>query len=155
MGGSGSPYKSISLKLPILLDITPHQNFDSPCPSTDCRPHIEKKVSLIIFRQILPKILSAAHIFSNTIMINLKNLIGNKSPNTKQCPAGLPLRIIPLNPYVKHWGWGRIPVNSQNLLIFPTRKILLNKFASFIIKSCVPSPSNGNLHLITLYKLHL
>ena len=28
-------------------------------------------------------------------MTNLKKLIGNKSPNTKQCPAELSLRIIP------------------------------------------------------------
>ena len=75
--------------------------------------------------------------------------------HTKQCPAGLPLRIIPLNLYGKHWGWGRIPANSQNLLISPTRKILLKKFTSTTIKSFVPSPSNSNLHLITLYKLHL
>ena len=75
--------------------------------------------------------------------------------HTKQCPAGLPLRIIPLNLYGKHWGWGRIAANSQNLLIFPTRKILLNKFTSSIIKSFVPCPSNSSLQLITLYKLYL
>ena len=74
--------------------------------------------------------------------------------HTQQCPAGLPLRIILLNLYDKYWGWGRISANSQHFLIFPTRKIL-NKFTSSTIKSFVPSPSNSNLHLITLYKLHL
>ena len=86
-----------------------------------------------------------AHIFSKTIVTNLKYLIGNKSLNTKQCPAGLPLTIIPLNLYGKHWGLGRIPTNSQNLLVFPTSKILLNKFTSSIIKSFAPSPSNSSL----------
>ena len=115
----------------------------------------KKKVFLIIFRQILPKIWSVVHIFSNTVTTYLKNFIGNESLNTKQCPAGLHLRITPLNFYGKHWGWRRIQANSKNLLISPTRKILLNKFTSSTIKSFVPSPSNSNLHLITLYKLHL
>ena len=117
--------------------------------------YLKKKVSLIIFREVLPKILSVAHIFSNTIMTNLKNLIGNEFLITKQCPVGLPLTIIPLNLYGEHWGWGRIPGNSQNLLIFLTRKILLNKFTSSTTKSFAPSPWNSNLHLIILCKLHL
>ena len=146
-GGGGSLCKSRSLKLPLLLDITLHQNFESLCPSTDCRP--------LIFRQILPKILSVTHIFSDTFMTNLKTLTGKKSLHTKQFPAALPLRIIPLNLYGKHWGWGRIPANSQNLLISLTRKIFLNKFTSSTIRRFIPSPSNSNLHLIILYKLHL
>ena len=151
----GAPCKSISLKLPLLLDVTPHQNFESPVALLIADHILEKKVSLIVFRQILPKLFSVAHIFSNKIMTNWRNLVGNKSLNIKQCPARLPLRILPLNHYGKHWGWGRIPANSQNLLISPTRKILLNKFTSSTIKSFVPSPSNSNLCLITLCNLHL
>ena len=64
-------------------------------PSPNLRPHIRRKVSLIVFRQILPKTLSAVHIFSNTIMSNLKKLIWNKPLNKKQFPAGLSPRIIP------------------------------------------------------------
>ena len=96
---------------------------------------LEKKVFLIAFRQILPKILPAASIFSNTILTNLKKLIGNKSLNTKQYPAALSPRIIPLNLYGKAWGGGKIPANSQ-------------KFTNFLLL-------NNPFHLITLYKLHL
>ena len=65
------------------VDITPHKNFDSLCPFTDEDHILEKKVSLIVFRQVLPKILSVAYIFSNPVMTNLKNLIGNKFVDTK------------------------------------------------------------------------
>ena len=97
--------------------------------------HTLEKVFVIAFRQILPKILPAVYIFSNTIIINLKKLIGKKFLNTKQCPAGLSPRIIPLNLYGKARGWGKIPANSQKFTNFPLQK---NPF-----------------HLITLYKLHL
>ena len=43
---------------PLLLDITPTK---TPCPFPDHRSHI--KVSLMVFRQTLPKILPAACIF--------------------------------------------------------------------------------------------
>ena len=44
----------------------PHQKIKSPCPSPDHRPNIKKNVSLIAFRQILPKMLPVACIFSYT-----------------------------------------------------------------------------------------
>ena len=116
---------------------------------------LEKMVSPIFFRQTLPGFLRAAYIFSNTILTNLKKLISNKSFNTKQCPAGLSPRIIFLNLYRKPRGWGKIPDNIFLHLIFPTRKMLLNKITSFTIKSVIPSQSNSSFHLITLYKLHL
>ena len=111
---------------------------------------LEENVALIAFRQILPKILSAAYIFS-IIMTNLKKLTGNKSINTKQCPAGLSPRITALNFYGKPCGWERISANSQKIINF----LHQNKFASSSIKSFIPSSSNGNFHLITLYKIHL
>ena len=55
------------------------KTLSTPVPPLIADHILEKKVSLIIFRQILPKIFSVAHIFSNTIITNLKNLIGNKS----------------------------------------------------------------------------
>ena len=147
--GRGSPCKTRSLNFSLLLDITPSS------PSSLITVHVlEKKEFLIAFRQILPKILPAAYIFSNTIMINLKYFTGNKSLSKKQCPAELSPRIIPLNIYGKPWGWGRIPANSQKFSNFPTRKILLNKFTSSTVKSVIPSPSNSNFHLITPYKLY-
>ena len=50
---------------------------------------------------------------------------------------------------------GESQLTAKNLLLFPTRKILLNKFTPSAIKSVIPSPSNTNFHLITLYTLHL
>lgn len=40
----------------------------SPCSSPDHGPHIGQEVSLITFRQILPKTLLLAHIFKGIIM---------------------------------------------------------------------------------------
>ena len=67
-------------------------------------------------------------------MTNLKKLIGKKSLNTKQCPAGLSLWIIPLNLYWKPWGWGKYLPTANNLLIFPSRKIIFisSPYTSFI-----------------------
>ena len=46
-------------------------------------------------------------------------------------------------------------LTAKSLLISPTRKTLLNKFTSSVIKNAISSPSNSNFHLITLCKLHL
>ena len=73
--------------------ISPHSKIEFLLPCPEHRPHIEKKVSLIAFRQILPKILSVACIFSYTNMTYLKKLDETKSLNTKQCVAGLSSRI--------------------------------------------------------------
>ena len=45
-------------------------------------------------------------------------------------------------------------LTTKHLLIFLTREILY-KFTSSAIKSVIPSPTNSNFHLMTLYKLHL
>ena len=148
--GRESPYKTKTLNFPFSVGYHPHQKVGFPCPSPDRRPHIWKKVSLIVLRQIL-----VAYIFSNTITTNLIKLIGNKFLNTKQCPAGLCPRIISLNFYGNPGNGGEYQLNAKNLIIFPTRKILLNKFTSSAIKNVILSPSNSNFHLIILYKLHL
>ena len=158
MGGNWrkeSPCKTKSLKFPFLMDITPTKKLTPAAPPLITDPILEKKVSVISFRQILLKILLAAYIFSNTIMINLKKLIRNISLNTKQCPAGLSPRIIPLNSYGKPWGWERMPGYSQKFTHSPQQKILHNKSTSFAIKIVTPSSSNNNFDLITLYKLYL
>ena len=54
-----------------------------------------KKVSLIAYRQILPKILHVVLIFSFTIMAYFEKFVGIKSYSTKQCPAELSPWIIP------------------------------------------------------------
>ena len=73
-------------KFPPFAEYHPlHQNIESFCPSTDHRSHIRKKVSLIAFR----------HFFTYTIMIYLRNFVGTKSLNTKQCTAGIYPTIIP------------------------------------------------------------
>ena len=106
------------MNFPHLLDITPSPP-SLPWSQTNI---LEEKVSLIAFRQILTKILTATYFFSSTIMTNFKKVIGYKSLNPKQYPGGLSPRIIPLNLYGKSWGWGRIPANSQKFTNFPIRK---------------------------------
>ena len=90
------------LNLTLLLDVTPHQKIESsPFPSclTPSLPWLQitywRKVSLIVFRQILSIILSAVHIFSSIITTYLKKVIGIKSLSTKQRQAELSPRIIP------------------------------------------------------------
>ena len=70
-----------------------------PIPLLIADHMLGKKVSLIVFKtQILPKILPVMCILSFTIMTYLKKLIGIKSLNTKQCPAGILPRIILSSP---------------------------------------------------------
>ena len=71
-----------------------------------------------------------ACIFSNTIVIYLKKLVGNPGDGEESHPI------------------------AKNLLISHTRKIVLNKFTSSFIKNGIPYPSNSNFHLITLYRFH-
>ena len=113
----------------------------SPPVSPLITDHIlEREISLIAFRQILPNILLAICIFSSTIMSYLKKLIETVSLNTKQCPAGLPPRTIPhdpLNIYGKPWGWGRNPPTAKNLLIPPPSQ--KNPLTSSAIKNVISS----------------
>ena len=127
--------------LQILWNITPTKIY-SPCPLiTD---HIlGKKVSLIAFREILPKILPEGCIFSNTIINYLKQLVGIKFFNTKQCSSGLSPRIIPLYPlniYGKPWECGRIPPTVKSLLISPNRKSPLINLLLSLYQKCHSLP---------------
>ena len=45
--------------------------------------------------------------------------------------------------------------NAKQLLISPIRKILLNRFKSFAVKSFISSSSNSNFQVIILCNLHL
>ena len=149
----GSPYKSKVWTFPFCW-ISPPQKLNTLSP--DNTPDIKKKVTIITFRQILPKILSEACISSNTIVKYLKKFVWIKSLSTKQCSAGLSPLIIPhypLNIYGNPWN-GRDPT-AKNLFISSNRKIPLNKFTSFPISKVLSPPWNSNFHLITLYKLHL
>ena len=84
----------VILNFSLLLDITPTKKLSSPV-SLLIKDHIfGKKVSLIAFRQILPKTLPVPCMFSYTIMTYLENLDGTKSLNTKKCSAGSSLKII-------------------------------------------------------------
>ena len=57
----------------------PHQKIECLCPSPDHRPYIEKKVPLISFRQILPKILLAMYfqLHNHDLWLELNPLIQN------------------------------------------------------------------------------
>ena len=94
-----------------------------------------KKVSVIAFRNIAPKILPVVHISSLIFTTYLKKFIGIKSISTKQCPAELSPWIIP-------------PVSP----IEESRPVA--KKCSFITPAKSHS-SNSNFHVITQYKLHL
>ena len=91
------------------MNVTPHQKFESsPFPSclTSSLPWLQitfwKKVSLITFRQILPKSLSVVHIFNFIITNYLKKFPGIKSLSTKQCSAELsPWFISYVSPFYK------------------------------------------------------
>ena len=122
-GGGDSPCKTPSLNFALLLDITHTKKLSPPVPPLITDQILEKKMSLIAFRQILPTILPAAYTFSSTIMTNLEMFIGNKSLNVKHCPVELSHRITPLNLYGKPWEEGRIPPNSQIFTHFPYQKI--------------------------------
>ena len=84
------------------MDATPHQKID---PSlfllclTSSLPWLQitnwKKVSLIAFTKILPKILSVVHIFSFIITAYSKKFTGSKFLSTKQCSTELSSWIIP------------------------------------------------------------
>ena len=130
MGRSGCPTKGGNLEsLPasqkvwtfIFCSISPPlKNWVSLSP--DHRLHIRKKVSLRAFRKILSKHLPGACILSNTIITYLIKLVGIKSFNTKQCPAGLSLRIIP-HYLRKHLyetlGMGKNPMLQLKIYSFP------------------------------------
>ena len=83
------------MNFPLLCDINTTKNLSPPVPPLITDYILEKKVSLIAFTEILPKILPAVCTFSYTIKTYFKRLVGNKSFNTKQCLAELSLRIIP------------------------------------------------------------
>ena len=105
--------------------------------------------------------------------------IKTKSLNTKPCPAELYPRIIcktsPLLPKLTKLlhppGMDCSPFpltcmgnpgdgeksypTAKNLLISPIRKIPLNRFKSFAVKSFISSPSNSNFQAIILCNPHL
>ena len=53
------------------------QNFENPPPSVGCFPipFFGRKIPLVAFRQISPKMLLVTHIFRSTIMTYLEKLI--------------------------------------------------------------------------------
>ena len=141
---------------PFLLDITQPKKFNLSVPPLIT---IGKKISLITFRQILPKSFACGIYFQYTIMTNLKKVIGTKSLHTKQCPAGLSLRTILHYPSKAFWKTlrmgGKSKPSVKHLLIFVTRKVLLSKFTYSAIKRVIPSPSNSNFHLINIWNFDM
>ena len=74
--------------------VYPHQKFHFSIIWSDRRTHIGEKVSLLVFRPILPKMFPAACIYSCTITTFLKKLVGTIFLDKKHCPAELsPLTI--------------------------------------------------------------
>ena len=148
-----SSCKPKSLNFPLLLNITPTKIL-SPLVPWSQTTILEKKLSLIAFRKILLKIFPEACIFSNTIMTCLITFVGTKSLNTKQCPEGLSLRIIPHYLRKHLWetlGMGKNPTQQPKIYSFPPpeKSPLINLLLLLSKVSFLPL-SNSNFHLITL-----
>ena len=140
------------MNCPLLLNITSTKKLSYPVPPLITHYILGKKVALIAFRLVLPKILLEACIFSYTIMTYLKKLVGTKSLNTSQRPTGLSL----FNIYWKLWRWGKNPTQQSKIYLFPpAKKSSLTHFHLQLSKVSFLPPSNNSFHLITLYKLHL
>ena len=150
----GKIVQKIGFSLSVVYHPTKKFNLSVPPPIT-----IGKKISLITFRQILPKSFACGIYFQYTIMTNLKKVTGTKSLHTKQCPAGLSLRTILHYPSKAFWKTlrmgGKSKPSVKHLLIFVTRKVLLSKFTYSAIKRVIPSPSNSNFHLINLWNFDM
>ena len=153
MGRSGCPTKggnffrqgvSLQVKkfeLSFFVEHHPAKKLSSPVPwsQTIYRTCISNN-----FRQVLSNILLKAWIFNNTTMTYLEKLVGTKSLNTKQCPAGLSPQKIPH--YLPEHFWETLGMREN-----PTQR----PFTYFAIKSVFSSPWSSNIHLITVYKLRL
>ena len=114
----------------------PHSKIESPIPLLTTDHILSRKVSLITFRKIFPKILSVACIFSYTMKIYWKKLVQTKSFNTKQCPAGLSPRIkLQISLFLPkissplmllcctYQEWGESYPTAKDFLISPSKKI--------------------------------
>ena len=136
-------------------------------------PHIEKKYISNSFKTSLTKIFLAAFIqlhnfdLFGKVRLKLSPLIQNSVQQDyipesyarylfsyQKCQkivasSKCGLSPLPLNLYWKPYS------TAKNLLIFPIRKIPLNRFKSFAIESFIYSPSNRNFQVITLCNLHL
>ena len=137
-------------------------------------PHI----TLIAFRQVLTKIFPAAFIqlhnydLSEKARLKLSPLIQTLSSRTMFhrviCQVSPFLPKMSKNCYT-HQLWIPFPwifmgkpgdgskfyPTAKNLLVSPIRRISLNGFKVFAIKSFISSPSNSNFQVITLCNLHL
>ena len=166
--GGGFPCKPESLNFPLLLD----KNIT----------YRGKKVSLLAFRHVLTKILPAAcnqlHNYDLFEKVQLKlsplaqnsdylprNIISqnhmpgisllNKNFKKLFHPPGVDCPSFPWTFMGSPGDWGKSYPTSKYVPIFPIRKIPLNRFKSFAIKSLISSPSNSNFQVITLCNIHL
>ena len=164
-GGWKSSCKSKSLNFPLPLDIASTKKLSFPIILLITDYILEEKVSLIVFRKMLPKILPA--IFSCTIMTYLKKvnrtslLIQNSvhqdflpelypgiSLPTKMspplmllCSTHLVQTVLP-SPKPLWETFGMVEnIKQPKIYSFPaTRKISLNRFTSSAIISVIHSP---------------
>ena len=167
--GGGLSLQAKNLNFPLLLDIPPPplplSKHWSTYSSPNRRPPLRKKIYLIAFRQILPKMFVCHMHFQLQNHSLFEKLLGTKSFNIRQCPAGLSTRIIllyspsgqkcllrliallpppgvdyPLSPKSLWESMGmrrESHPTAKNLLIFLTRKTRLNKFTASPIKNVI------------------
>ena len=79
---------------------------------------------------------------------------------TKNVTKLLHLPGVDCSPFPRTFMWNprngeKSYATAKNLLISPIRKIPLNRFKSFAVKSFISSPSNSNFQVIILCNLHL
>ena len=142
------------MNFPLLLDITATKKLGPSVPPMITDHILDKKVSVITFRQILPKVLLVAYIFSNTItMIWRSSLEINPLIQSSIQQDYLP-ELSP-EPLWESLRWGRILASSQKFTHFPQQKNSPGKSTTSAMKKANHSPSNSSFHLITLYKFHL
>ena len=138
----------------------------------------EIKVSLIAFRQVLTKIVPAPFIqlhnydlfekywlkltplIQNSVQQNhIQESYASISFLTKNVKKLLHPPGVDYSPFLwtfmgKPGDGGKSYPTAKILLICPTRKISINRFKSFAIKSFISSSSNNNFQVITLSNLH-
>ena len=146
----------------------PLKNWD-PCPSPDHRPHIEKKVSLIAFRQVLAKLwkdmMELSPLIQNSIQQDyLPELYLRHLPSYQKCHllwccfVASTMCGLSLFPWIfmGKTGDGKESYpTTKAFFISTSRKVSLNRFTCCTIKSVIPSLSKRNFNVNTLCKLYL
>ena len=160
----GVSLQAQNYELSLSVGYRPYQKSGPVCLSPDSRPHIGKKVisNCKFCQEHAFPVTQSWLIMSNMILSHYCNpvisLLTKNAPSFDVAllhPPGVDCPPFPWTLMGSPGDGGKSYPTAKNLLILCTRKIPLNRFTSSLIKSVILSPSNSNLHVITLCKLHL